>query len=175
MFRGDGGADRTPLGHETVTQLGRPANLILEPEQLPGSMYRRIGSTLVQSRERGRGSGVSEFCENCSGLFQTGSGQLWAAPEVGWFLVRNRLHNWSGAGMEAICDCGSGAKWMGVLRDTIDAIKRTTVRIVRSLTAWESRAPILIQSLQIHTREGNHDRRTGIQTSLLISNSRHSL
>ena len=43
MFNGDGGADRSPLGHETATQLGRPANLILEPEQLPGQVKARIG------------------------------------------------------------------------------------------------------------------------------------
>ena len=41
--RGDGGADRRPLGEETVIQLGRPANLILEPEQLPGQVQARIG------------------------------------------------------------------------------------------------------------------------------------
>ena len=39
---GDGGADRPPLG-ERVIQLGRPANLILEPEQLPGQVA-RIGN-----------------------------------------------------------------------------------------------------------------------------------
>ena len=41
--RGDGGADRRPLGEETVIQLGRPADLILEPEQLPGQVQARIG------------------------------------------------------------------------------------------------------------------------------------
>ena len=41
--RGDGGADRRPLGEETVIQLGRPANLILEPEQLPRQVQARIG------------------------------------------------------------------------------------------------------------------------------------
>ena len=41
--RDDGGADRPPLGEETVIQLGRPANLILEPEQLPGQVQARIG------------------------------------------------------------------------------------------------------------------------------------
>ena len=49
--KGDGGADRPPLGQETVIQLGRPANLILKPEQLPGPVRARIGKDgLVRRR-----------------------------------------------------------------------------------------------------------------------------
>ena len=37
------GVGRFALGQETVAQRGRPDNLIIEPEQLPGPMQARIG------------------------------------------------------------------------------------------------------------------------------------
>ena len=43
MFRVMAGQSVALLVKETVTQLGRPAKSILEPEQLPGQVQARIG------------------------------------------------------------------------------------------------------------------------------------